>query len=257
VLLFYPIIGQFLLALPGNPFFGETFNTDPFDGENAAAAIAILLCTLPFILTIQWFRQNNQISELEKHRSKAELELLKSQINPHFFFNTLNNLYALCLTKSDETPEMILKLSDLMRYVIYKGNQKTVPVSDEVAYIEDYVSLQMIREKNKVDFSFSKEINQEVEIPPLLFIVPVENAFKHGIEKAESAGFLKMELKTESNRIHFSCKNSFNPAMISGPNGIGLENLKRRLELIYPEKHKMEYGPDKDIFSLSIIIDLQ
>ena len=145
-----------------------------------------MLATTPIILTVQWFKQSNEIADLEREKSATELNLLKQQINPDIFINTLNNLYALSLTKDEKTPEVILQLSELMRYVIKRGKEEVVPILEEIKYIEDYVWLQNIRLHKKLDFSFEKNIDDlSLKIPPLLFINLVENAFKHGIEPAE------------------------------------------------------------------------
>jgi hypothetical protein len=205
-----------------------------FDDLNYTIPIGILVLTFPIILIVEWYKQLNTLTILEKEKAQAELSLLKQQINPHFFFNTLNNLYSMSLTKDAETPETILQLSELMRYVIYKGKEEMVKLSEDLKYIQDYIDLQQIRLHKNLDYSFEKNIeNPSIKIPPLLFIIFVENAFKHGIEPAERKCFLNMKLTQEENHLDFTCHNSVeSPA--EKPPGIGLENLRRRLDILFP-----------------------
>lgn len=217
--------------------FTPTENT--FARDQGGIPFLIMILSLPVIVSNEWFSQNSQIADLEKEKSLTELNLLKQQINPHFFFNTLNNLYALSITKDQQTPEVILQLSELMRYVIYKGKENLVSLEEEVKYIEDYIQLQQIRLHKKLDFHFEKEIlDPTLQIPPLLFITFVENAFKHGIEPAEGACFLHLNLKSTKNYLIFICENSVEEQVTIEP-GIGLENLKRRMELRFPKQHQL------------------
>ncbi|MEO1261706.1 MAG: histidine kinase, partial [Bacteroidota bacterium] len=224
----------------------------PFSGLHFIIPFFGMLASTPIILVAQWSKQNNEIINLEKEKSNTELRLLKQQINPHFFFNTLNNLYALSLTKDKKTPEVILQLSELMRYVIKKGQEDRVALKEEVKYIEDYIWLQRIRLHKQLDFVFEKEIeNEELMIPPLLFINLVENAFKHGIEPAEGNCHLYLHLKTKNNRLFFTCKNSFEEQALSG-NGTGLSNLKRRLALRFPQKHELINKKEANVYHAAL-----
>ena len=128
---FYPLWGQLLVSLPLSQVLGGVFSVNPFVTENAFGAMLILVISLPVLLAIQWARQNSLITALQHEKSVAELDLLKQQLNPHFLLNTLNNLYALSLQRSDETPEGILQLSELMRYVIYKAREPFIRIEDE------------------------------------------------------------------------------------------------------------------------------
>lgn len=241
VLLFYPVAAQLISWLPmvRQTDIHPMNNGLIFEEINALVPFFGMLFSIPFILAIKWYRQNNEITALARERSEAELKLLKQQVNPHFFFNTLNNLYALSLTQDRQTPEVILQLSELMRYVIYKGKEGHVPLAEEVKYIEDYIHLQRIRLHKRLDFRFEKDITDEkLPIPPLLFITLVENAFKHGIEPAEGAGFLHLRLESGAGDLLFSCKNSVEER-VAEPGGFGLANLKRRLELLFPERHEL------------------
>jgi len=252
----YPFLGQFLIFLSRGPLLSGTFSDNPFSWENAFAAVSIVFLTLPVLLSLQWARQNSQIVELEKAKTRTELDLLRQQLNPHFFFNTLNNLYALSLQQSPETPESILRLSELMRYVIYKGRQPMVRLAEEVKYMTDYMQLQQIRLKKDLDLQFEiGKIENEQILAPLLLIVFVENAFKHGIEPAEDAAFLHLKMKCENKRLYFSCENSLEP-QVPKEGGIGLSNLKRRLVLLYPDKHRLETFVKNNTFTAVLELDL-
>ena len=253
----YPLLAQFLILLPINKVFGrEIFGSNPFDMENAMGAVAIMLISLPIVLALQWGKQNNQILSLEKEKSQSELDLLKQQLNPHFFFNTLNNLYALSLQKSEKTSESILQLSELMRYTIYKGQEKSVSLGQELKYLEDYIQLQQIRLKNPLNLKFEKNINNpKLEIAPLLLIVFIENAFKHGIETAENSAFLNISLVCNEKELYFSCENSFDEENTNIP-GIGIANLKKRLDLLYPNKHSLKLSSENHIFKAELKLKL-
>ncbi|MGN7720233.1 sensor histidine kinase [Chitinophaga sp. 22620] len=257
VAVFYPIIGQLLAWLPLNHLLGGIFPSNPFKDENAYSFLALLVVSLPVILALQWYAQNNRIMLLEKEKTQVELDMLKQQINPHFFFNTLNNLYALSLHKSDQTPDVILQLSDLMRYVIYKGQESTVPLGEDVRYLEDYIRLQEIRLKQRLDVVFEKDITRDdIVIAPLLLVVFVENAFKHGIEAVEGDAFLRIYLKAGEKGLTFICENPIAEAGTpEEKNGIGLQNLRKRLALLYPGKHRMVTGRENHTFKAELYLD--
>ncbi|GAA4199420.1 hypothetical protein GCM10022289_09720 [Pedobacter jeongneungensis] len=258
IAVFYPLLAQILISLPINTVFGRSiFVANPFELENAFGAFAIMLISLPVVLALQWGKQNNKILALEKEKSQTELDLLKQQLNPHFFFNTLNNLYALSLQKSEKTPESILQLSELMRYTIYKGQEKTVKLSQEVDYIEDYIQLQQIRLRKTLNFEFHKHIdNDQIDIAPLLFIVFIENAFKHGIEPAEDSAILNLLLKCTNNSLSFTCENSFDREELHKTKGIGLDNLRKRLELLYPNHFTLQISTIGNIFKAELKLQL-
>ena len=241
ILIGYPILTQLIRLLPIVHEIPADAYTDlhPFAKDRGLFPAFIILMSLPVIVAMQWFEQNSQIANLEKEKSATELNLLKQQINPHFFFNTLNNLYALSIVKDKQTPEVIMQLSELMRYVIYKGKEETVLLKEETKYIEDYIQLQQIRLHKKLDFRFDKQIeNADLAIPPLLFITFVENAFKHGIEPAEKDCFLHLSLKSDGQQLVFTCANSMEEKN-NAPAGIGLQNLRRRMALRFPNQHEI------------------
>jgi hypothetical protein len=248
----YPVLGQMLASLPFSNVLGGVFSANPFVAENAFGAMLILAVSLPVLLAIQWARQNSLITALQHEKSVAELDLLKQQLNPHFFFNTLNNLYALSLTRSEQTSESILQLSELMRYVIYKGKEAFVPIGDEVSYLENYLHLQSIRLKPSHDIRFQIDIeNKNFLIAPLLLIVLIENAFKHGIEPADWQAFLHISLTVHPEKLVFTCSNSFDQ-LTGNQAGIGLTNLKKRLNLIYPGRHRLSVQTIGTVYEASL-----
>lgn len=246
---YLPIVKQLSIGIFSN-------NQNLFAGDGGGLPFTIMILSAPIIISNQWFRQHRAIAELEKEKTEGELDLLKQQINPHFFFNTLNSLYALSLTRDKATPEMILQLSELMRYVIYRCREESVSLEEEINYIKDYIQLQRLRMYRKLDFRFDIQIkDQAFRIPPLLFIILVENAFKHGIEPAESDSFLHLCLECNDEHLIFSCENSVAQKQM-GEKGIGLKNLKRRLALLYPQRHELIIREDGNKFIGIIKLDL-
>ncbi|MFK7813360.1 MAG: sensor histidine kinase [Maribacter sp.] len=205
--------------------------------------LGIMVLALTFAATIKIARDSFTRRQKEK---EAELKLLKAQLNPHFLFNTLNNLYGLSVIKSDKLPELMLKLSDLLRYSLYETKEVIVPFEKELTYLENYISLEKIRLEDKTDISLIKKGNfSSTQIAPMLLIVFVENAFKHlGAIRGEHS-HVEVNIKGNSNVLEFNCSNTINTNtkleanLEIGESGIGLKNAKKRLALIYPKKHKL------------------
>ena len=204
------------------------------------AISSVIIISIYFFIDI--YIQNKREKKLREEKLISELQLLKAQINPHFFFNTLNNLYGLTINKSDRAPELVLKLSEMMRYTIYKGREDFVTIQEEVNYINAFITLQKIRIKKKVDISFTLSIdNYKTKIAPLLFIILVENAFKHGVEKILKQGYVKISLEENSGYTEFIVENDYVQKSKKEKNsgGIGIQNLTKRLKLIYPKSHTL------------------
>ena len=218
--------------------------------------LGIMILALTFASSIKIAR-DSFIRRQEEN--VAELKLLKAQLNPHFLFNTLNNLYGLSVVKSDKLPALMLKLSDLLRYSLYETKETLVPLEKEIQYLENYISLEKIRLEDTTTIKFSKKCDTASKtIAPMLFIVFVENAFKHlSILKDEKSNVL-ISIKEEDNSLIFTCKNSFDPANLTAKNsekkksGIGLENAKKRLALIYPEKHQLHMKATEDSYDVEL-----
>ena len=208
----------------------------------------IFFIPIPIFFFLWVFEQWKWIQELKKEKSKTELSLLKTQINPHFFFNTLNNLYALTVKSSPQAPEVILKLSDMMRYTIYDGEKETVKISEEIAYLNNYIELHKIRYRKSVEITFNHNIDMNLNIPPLLYIILLENAFKHGIETLAENAFIHVNLYDNDDFIYFEIENNFDPNEITNSKGIGLQNLKRRLSLLYKQQHELNIDITNNIY---------
>ena len=196
--------------------------------------------------------------ETENEKINSELVFLKSQMNPHFFFNTLNNIYALVSTKSDDAPFAILKLSKLMRYMLYETQKGNTLLGQEIEFMKNYFDLVKLRLSNKVIVnSHFPDSYAYMSIPPLLFIPFIENAFKHGVSYKE-ASTINISLKVEQNSIHFICVNSiFQKENVSlDDSGIGLENIKKRLALLFPGKHSLNISKTDNLFSVNLNIEM-
>ncbi|UII31049.1 sensor histidine kinase [Fulvivirga ulvae] len=220
-------------------------------------AFTLMILPIPLFLLLWGYEQWKWLKSLKADKTAAELALLKTQINPHFFFNTLNNLYSLTVKHSDDAPKVILKLSDMMRYTIYEGKKSLVSVKEEIEYLNNYIDLHKIRYHKRVDISFSHEVDDHDQVAPLLFIILLENAFKHGVESLSDGAYIDMHLTGNGKNICFSIKNNFDPAQKSAPAGIGLDNLKRRLDLIYPERHQLAITDEGGIFTANLSINTQ
>ena len=208
-----------------------------------------------FVYIMEKIKNKRRLDKLQKEKVQSEIGQLKNQLNPHFFFNTLNNLYSLSLTEPEKTPQMLLKLSELMRYTIYKGKEELIALIEEIKYIKNYLDLHRIRHKNEPIIQLKENlINGDTQIPPLLFIVLVENAIKHGVEKLEDNAFVTIDVEENDQNIIFNIVNNFEP-IDKSEKGIGLDNLKRRLKLEYPNAHKLEINESGTIFSVKIQLD--
>lgn len=223
--------------------------------EEKVFAMDSFLFPLPILLITFAYEQWKWLKSLQADKTKAELELLKTQVNPHFFFNTLNNLYSLTVRNSEEAPAVILKLSDMMRYSIYEGKKEMVSLKSEVEYLHNYLDLHKIRYQKKVDIQFETELEGGEEVAPLLFIILLENALKHGVESLSDSAYLKMNLNSSGGMVKFTIENNFDPKAEKDEPGIGLENLKRRLALIYPKKHDFLISKTNDVFIAELIIN--
>lgn len=252
---YFPAFKSILQYKLGTDWIGPNAPT-AFWSIYLGSIIFLMILTIPLTILVQWIGMAQKVNALEKEKTDTELNLLKQQINPHFFFNTLNNIYAMSRKKSENTPEAILQLSDLMRYVIYNGQENTVSINQEVKYIEDYIDLQRLRLHQNFDYTFDIEVaNPEASIIPLLFIILVENAFKHGIEVASEDSYLHLTLEQKGRNLTFTCSNSFEESNTNEKPGLGLTNLKRRLELSYPERHSLKIEKSESNYQAILSID--
>lgn len=196
------------------------------------------------------------LQEIKAKQLETELATLKSQINPHFLFNTLNNLYGLALVGSKKTPETILKLSDLMRYILDKAQYRLVSLSDEIDFLSNYIELEKLRfESGGVVFTVSGNSETKM-ISPMMFIPFVENAFKHGIDTTAGDCDITIHFEITDERVAFFSSNRLFPDMIIQRHGSGIANVQRRLELLYPGKHRLEIKSDATHYEVRLEIDI-
>ena len=205
---------------------------------------------------MDWFKNERIKQQLENQNLKTELAFLKSQINPHFLFNTLNNIYILAYKRSDQTAEAILKLSEMMRYMLYESSNEFVVVQKEVDFIGQLVSLQQLRTKEQLCFEFKTTGSAEQnEIAPLILISFVENIFKHGtLNDCNDPAIVHINI--ENNNLTFYSRNKINQRAKDNTSGIGLPNVKRRLELLYPGKYDFRITKDETHYSIHLNIQL-
>lgn len=209
--------------------------------------------------TFEWFNVQKQKSDLINQNQASELALLRYQINPHFLFNTLNNIYALVYKKDDKAPGAVMKLSEILHYALYKANAERVLLDNEIIYLKSFIELQSLRvtDANFVDFSVSGSTEGK-HIVPMLLLPFVENAFKHCNKQVAAPGIV-IAIVTDERSIEFSCKN-----YITSPNqytkdeagGIGLQNIKRRIELLYPKKYQLEINTNETEYTVYLKLDI-
>ncbi len=202
-------------------------------------------------------RRDREALQLKNQVLEAESKMLKWQINPHFLFNTLNNIYSMAQLKLDQTPEAIHRLSNMLRYVIYDCNEKYVLLEQEVNYLKSYIELQRLKDDNLRNISYDFIISGPgMKIAPLILIVFLENSFKHSKIEDQENSWIRISLVTRAGEILFSCENSIpgNELKKDKTTGIGLENVKRRLELLYPDKHLLLIDKKEKTFSVTLTI---
>ena len=208
-------------------------------------------------ITAKWQEEEHKNRMLEKEKLETELAFLRNQVSPHFFMNTLNNIHALIDVNTEDAKESIVKLSRLMRYLLYDSEKGKTTLAKEVEFIKSYVELMKLRVVTNVDIQLSFPENvPEVEIPPLLFISLVENAFKHGISY-QSQSFIGIYMQIRESKLYFRIKNSLHQnSLPQEEGGLGLVNLKKRLELIYGNSFSLETAEDNNSFETNIILPL-
>lgn len=246
---FYSIVmvrneGKFVLG------FWEYFLSALF----VSCVFVFLSTILKFI--IDWFTNEKIKTNLENEKLISELAFLKSQINPHFLFNSLNNIYSLAYQKSQKTPEAVMKLSEIMRYMLYESNEATVKLDDEIRYLENYIELQKLRFKDKAYIKFEVEgETADKRITPLVLISFVENAFKHGVA-TDKDNPITIALNVTDDKLFFQVKNLKSNQNKDQTGGIGLQNVKRRLDLLYKGEYRLHIEDNEAIYNCELYLDL-
>lgn len=218
----------------------------------------ILLFAVTVVIFKKWFIDEQQKRKLAEEKLEAELSFLKSQVHPHFLFNTLNNLYALTLMKSEQTPEVVLKLSGLLDYMIYKSNDKFVPLNKELEILENYIDLEKLRYNNRLDFDY-QILGQpgSIIIAPLIMLPFIENSFKHGASNDRTNPKIRIKIEIETNCLRLNVLNSTRGEKKKDESlseGIGLKNVQRRLDLIYPDLYKLKIYKRENEFEANLKI---
>jgi two-component system, LytTR family, sensor kinase len=236
-----------------DPFFYFPKIVKMFVGIYPVALVAVAIKLLKY-----WYANKQAQQILTKEKLQAELNFLKTPIHPHFLFNTLNNLYALTLKKSDRAPDMVLKLSELINYMLYECTSDEVPLSKEVKFIRNYIDIEKMRygDKLDVDIRVSGEINDR-KIAPLMILPFVENCFKHGASENLQQSWVKITVDAPDEHIVVKVENSKsgdNGHIRNGSEGIGIQNVKRRLDLLYPEKYELKIINGEETFLVILTI---
>lgn len=221
----------------------------------ATIFIVIFVGMLKFLQ--DWFELEAKKKALENEKLNAELRFLKAQINPHFLFNTLNNLYALAFAQSPNTTEVIAKLSEMMRYMIYDSNHPKVPLNKEIAYMENYISLEKLRLNEQIPIEFTVEGDgASHQIVPLILIAFLENAFKHGVTNNATNAWIRIKIVLEGQKLRYSIENSKIERRDQTPSGFGLQNVQRRLGLSYPGHYQLDIKDEPDQYAVHLELDL-
>lgn len=238
---------------------GPMRNSDLWEAlsYNFFSTMWYLAIVLALKLSIDWYSQQLTIQHIMVEKLNAEVHFLRAQINPHFLFNALNNLYGLTLKKSDAAPEVVLMLSNLMEYMLHESDQEYIPLEKELHYLYSYIDLERIRSENQADIQI--EVNGKTDscfIPPFLILPLLENAFKHGLNLAKSAAFLHLKIDiTAELKVQLSNSKPLSTAS-KHRSGLGLLNLKKRLALLYPDRHELHIDdlPGKYEVTLKIVL---
>lgn len=212
---------------------------------------AFAFVSVMFMLRYKTEKQNT--TKLLKEKAELELKVLKSQLNPHFLFNTLNNIYSLSIINSEKTSESISRLSEILDYVLYKGQNKTVNVSDEISIIDDYIELEKLRYDERLKIFKRQKLNSENKIPPLLYLSLVENSFKHGAGKSVGDIEINIEIETDENQSVFRIKNIYSETLKSERESLGLNNIEEQLTLFYKDQFEFNISNDGKWFEVEII----
>lgn len=253
-----------LAPLPELPF-GADRGPGPGDGSSTRIILFPLIMSLAlgtsFEMIINWEIQRREKAQIEREKMAAELSFLKSQMNPHFLFNSLNNIYSLAERRSDKTGEAVLMLSSLLRYMLYGSNNGKTQLSKEIECIENYIAIQKMRIPSREDITIGLTINAgdlNSRIEPLILLPFVENAFKHGISNNQRSEVL-IDIDINKHELDLTVRNTKkqktdqNNSLVT-ESGIGLRNIKRRLELLYPERHELFIKDGKDYFEVNLRI---
>jgi two-component system, LytTR family, sensor kinase len=232
-----------------------------FNFSSILSSLLILFFVCSIALAIKLVRSNirqkEAAQEITKKKLETELRFLKAQTNPHFLFNTLNNIYALARKRSEATADVVMKLSKLLRFMLYESQKQTIRIADEIQVLEDYIELEKIRYNDRLKITFTRSVDDELQtIAPLILLPFVENAFKHGASESRFSSYININLELRQGQLHFSCENSRSTETAgTDTDKIGLGNIRRQLELIYPD-HTLAIANENDYFKVLLKLNL-
>lgn len=237
--------------------FKPHINRNPGQQGNFFSLMAVWCFVSTIVLFKHWLRKQQEWLQAEKEKVTAELQLLKAQVHPHFLFNTLNNIYSFSLSNSPKTPQLILKLSSLLSYMLYDCKAEQVLLEKEIEVMKDYVDLEKERYANTIEISWNIDgVIEDKFIAPLLLLPFLENAFKHGTSDQLEKPWLSFDLAVKQNAMKCKVANSKNEFVAVSTHGIGVENVKKRLEFLYPGKHELKIDDEGDFFVVSLLLEL-
>ena len=246
-------------GMPAPPF-GDPAGQQQSHTDIISLILFVMIWSISGALQIvkQWRNVEQRAARAEADKAKAELSFLKAQINPHFLFNTLNNIYSLAVNKNENTAASIMKLSKIMHYVTDEVSQDFVSLENEIEFVRDYIDLQRLRLNNKVSLDFTVQGNVTgKQIAPLIIMPFIENIFKYGISNHEPSQIL-IQLFVEEKKLRLFCQNKiFTSARKEERTGIGIENTRQRLQRLYPNRHSLHISTDNNLYSLKLLLQLQ
>lgn len=255
----YPLLKIHQVSLITSPV-GTKWDIAEIIDEMGTYAFGLGMWVL--ILIMAWYmndyaRQRKLAETAKRKQVELELNFLKGQINPHFLFNTLNNLYGLALKKSDNTPDTILKLSSILRYLLYESNAEKMSVEKEKEIMQAYIDLELLRLKDHSGLSFHISTDKNYTIPPLLWLPVLENTFKHATRVIADSYLIEYSFEIKDNSLQIRARNNYKSAVSNtDAGGIGLENMYKRLALLYPGKHQVDIQKDEEFYNITVAIDL-
>lgn len=267
LIIFWSLILAILIAV----YYIEEYVLEPLlvggdRAEHISSMYYTLLSIFPIIFMMVGFKiawdtvkKQQELEKMQTAINESELRFLKSQINPHFLFNNLNNLYSYALDNSPKTPSIILELSSVLRYMLYDCKEDFVPLQKEIQHLKNFTALNELQIENRGKVSFNTQnTNGSFKIAPLILMVFIENAFKHSTASQSDLIKIDIDLNIENNKLNFVCKNSFleNTNTQSLSKGIGLENVRKRLELLYPEAHELNITKNNNYYIVNLTLNL-
>lgn len=207
----------------------------------------------------RWNEKDYREQAVQKEKVEAELQMLKTQINPHFLFNTLNSIYVLALKQSDQTASIVMKLSDILDYILYRIDTPKIAIANEIQIVENYIEIEKIRFTDRVNLTFTTSFtSEEIQIPPMLIIPFVENAFKHGVAKSMEKSWIKITIEQTNQMLDIVISNSKSLSSVkSTTGGIGLTNVKKRLVLLFNDSYKLDISEKNNRYDVFLSIPIK